>query len=213
MNDVYSIFKIRRSRTKKYDKPALLLKRHPRFRALIRYLGPLQYEVPIWRDINKAILYATIGQMLSGAATYSIITKLLNRFKTSKAIIHWAYREKGAGSVHGVSERKRKALREWAVFAAQNCSVIRNWSNAPLEDYRRQITSVWGFGRWAADMVGIFHLGRMDIWPETDTGIYNASRLILGTTRHSEISKYIKGCETLAALYLWESLNRKVVIP
>jgi 3-methyladenine DNA glycosylase/8-oxoguanine DNA glycosylase len=60
-------------------------------------------------------------------------------------------------------------------------------------------------------MIGIFYLGRSDIWPETDTGIRNACTIVFRTTDFGKIKKYVKDCETVAALYLWELINRKLL--
>lgn len=70
--------------------------------------------------------------------------------------------------------------------------------------------NIWGFGRWSADMIGIFHLGRMDIWPESDAGIKKACKLVFRTDQYYKIKKHISGCETVAAIYLWELLNRNL---
>ena len=58
-------------------------------------------------------------------------------------------------------------------------------------------------------MIGIFHLGRMNIWPKTDTGLLRACKEVIGTDDPEKIIKYVKGYETVAALYLWEYLDRK----
>ena len=181
MNDVYSIFKVRRSSIGKYQKYISLLVRFPRFNRLIKAIGPLRYEVPIWGSLDDAVLYAVIGQMLSGGATFSIIRNLLNRFKQSSRVISWASRQKASGALYGISERKRRALMEWQVFYAKYGNQCREWAQVALEEYRKQVDSIWGFGRWSADMIGTLHLGRMDIWPETDSGISRASRIIFET--------------------------------
>ena len=60
-------------------------------------------------------------------------------------------------------------------------------------------------------MIGIFHLGRIDIWPESDAGIKKACRLVFKADQYHKIKRHISGCETVAAIYLWELLNRKLV--
>lgn len=60
-------------------------------------------------------------------------------------------------------------------------------------------------------MIAIFYLGRMDIWPETDNGIQKISNLIFKTTESNGIKKYIAGCETVTALYMWELINQNLV--
>src|SRR3989338_8052936 len=175
-------FFLLRANRKKDIKNQRLSSKHPRFKSLIDLIGPISLEVPIWSSIDDAVLYSVIGQMLSLPAASSIIRKLLQEFKTSSATINWANRTSNArGALRGVSERKRKALRAWKIFAENNHGVWEDWKTIPLNNYREQITNVWGFGRWSADMIGIFHLGRMDIGPESDAGIKKACRLVFKT--------------------------------
>ena len=35
----------------------------------------------------------------------------------------------------------------------------------------RELTAVWGIGRWTAEMFLIFQLGRLDVWPVDDYGV------------------------------------------
>jgi len=63
------LFPVKKSRYKKHLK--ILSKRTPRLRKLINLIGPIKDEIPLWDNINDAILYAVIGQMLSGAAAKS----------------------------------------------------------------------------------------------------------------------------------------------
>lgn len=214
MDDVYSIFpvKINRKDNLKYHKHIARLSQHPRLKALIKLLGPLKHTIPIWKSIDDAVLYAVIGQMLSGKASASIIKRLIQKFGSSAEVIKRAdknFRKKGA--VDGVSQRKRRALHEWALYAKNNNVISHKWKVLPLSEYRREICGVWGFGRWSADMVAIFHLGRMDIWPNNDSGIKKSCTAVFGHNDYKKVKKYIAGSETLAALYLWELLNRNLL--
>ena len=212
MRDVYSIFPSESKSKKRYKESTIILSKHPHFKSLVDLIGPISTEVPIWSSIDDAVLYSVIGQMLSLPAASAIIRKLLQEFKTSSAAINWANRTSNVrGALRGVSERKRKALRAWKIFAENNHGVWEDWKTIPLNNYREQITNVWGLGRWSADMIGIFHLGRMDIWPESDAGIKKACRLVFKTNQYHKIKRHISGCETVAAIYLWELLNRKLV--
>ena len=214
MNDVYSVFplKLKNKRNSKYKKFIPFLSKHPRLKYLIDIVGPIQHEVPIWSSIDDAVLYSVIGQMLSGSASCSIIKNLIVEFGSSSSVIHWAERNAHKnGPLKGVSQRKRKTLREWALYKRQNGRIWKNWSNMPLTDYREEINKIWGFGRWSADMIAIFYLGRMDVWPETDGGILKACKAVFGTDEYSRLTEYIKGCETVTALYLWELINKKLI--
>lgn len=213
MNDVLLIFSNTAGEklTSRYRQYTRVLSKYPPLKKLINLAGPLRYDIPIWPSINDAVLYAVIGQVLSLSASSSIINRLYKNFRSSSDILKWAQKNcYKKGPVMGVSQRKRKALKAWCKYADDNCGKRKSWKNMPLNEYRGEICSIWGFGQWSADMIAIFHLGRMDVWPETDAGIQKSSRLVFGTDNYGIISKTIAGCETVAALYLWELINRNL---
>jgi DNA-3-methyladenine glycosylase II len=211
MGDVYSIFASKKGRKDRYRKHLAALSQHPRFRSLIKLVGSVQPEVPIWHSIDDAVLYSVVGQMLSLSAASSIIKKLLQEFKTSSEVINWASKTSHSeGPLKGLSKRKRKALRAWKDFSQAYPGTWKKWGVLPLDEFRDQVMSIWGFGRWSSDMIGIFHLGRMDVWPESDMGIKKACKVLFKTDRYSKIRKHVAGSETVAAIYLWELLNRKL---
>jgi DNA-3-methyladenine glycosylase II len=149
--------------------------------------------------------------MLSYKAARSIIHKLLDQHGNAEGVIEWASRASNrSGPIFGVSKRKRKALRAWKRYEALNPRLLQKWRSLGPNEFRQEICSIWGFGSWSADMIGIFHIGRLDIWPEADKGLQKASRLVFGTKSLRLIRAYVKGNETLAALYLWDALNRNV---
>jgi DNA-3-methyladenine glycosylase II len=205
-----SFLPAKNNRTKEYKKYIeILSRRHSQFKRLLQIVGPLEHKLPIWNSIEDAILYAVIGQMLSNKASASIISRLLSEFNSSAAVIKWAYRNsKKAGPLKGMSQRKRRALGEWLKYAKTDKANLKAWAAMPLSEYRREVSNIWGFGRWSADMIAIFYLARMDVWPETDKGIQKACRLVFNTHNQKSVKKYIQGCETIAAVYLWELLNR-----
>lgn len=213
MNDVYSIYPAASiCRNNKYKKYTGILSKNPRLKPLIKLIGPLKYKIPIWPSIEDTILYTVIGQMLSNSASVSIIKRLHKSFGFSSAVFQWAKKNyHKPGPIKGVSQKKRKALYQWVLYADSHPEAWKKWGQLPLTEYRKEINNIWGFGRWSADMIAIFHLGRMDIWPETDNGIKKVSRLIFGTDRYSTIKRHIAGCETITALYFWELLNKNLV--
>jgi len=190
---------------------AKLSGRHEHFKKLISILGPLKYKLPKWKNMNDAILYSIIGQMLSVKAANSIINNLKDNFKGTNLILDWASKNKSKnGPIYGVSKQKRRALAAWNNYLRNNRNTIKNWPNQTSHEVRGQIIKVWGLGNWAADMIMIFHLGKMDIWPESDGGIQRGVKLLFPDNKSEELRNIVKGAETVAALYIWQMLNKKI---
>lgn len=185
----------------------ILSRRHYRLNVLINTVGKLNISLPKWKKVDDAIVYSVIGQMLSSVASKSIIKRLDEHFDDSLSIIDWCMQTSlTKGPLLGVSQRKRRALSEWNIY--RKSGNYKKWSRMPLEEYQKEVSQMWGFGRWSSDMIAIFHLSRMDIWPETDKGIERACKIVFGSD--IDIRKYVQGCETVASLYLWDLINKKL---
>lgn len=212
MASIYNIYgPLSKSTNNRYHKYICILKkRHLSLSRLIKLIGLLKPEVPIWKSIDQAVLYAVVGQMLSSSAASTILKRLIKRHGSPKEVIRWAVKTKNRpGGLCGLSQRKRRALAEWQKFKANNIYIWRKWFSQPVDKIRKDICSIWGFGNWSADMILIFYLGKMDVWPETDIGLKRACRTVFGIDNNNKIKSIVSGCETVAALYLWEFLDRK----
>lgn len=208
---VYSIYPICKKRNVKikYQQIIKSLSKHPRLKTVIDLVGPLKYKIPIWDNIDDAVLYAVVGQMLSINATKSIIDNLLSKFKTSSKVFEWAnYSRRQKGPLLGLSYRKRKALNEWYRYKNKNKMLLIKLKNMPSNECRKELTTIWGIGRWSADIISIFHLGKMDIWPINDLGINKACKILFRTTDYKIFQKFIKPSETIVALYLWQLIDK-----
>ncbi|HEY6784941.1 MAG TPA: hypothetical protein VI159_08310, partial [Gemmatimonadales bacterium] len=83
--------------------------------------------------------------------------------------------------------------------------VWRALSNTELRD---AVSQMYGLGSWSADVLGIFLMGRLGIWPVGDVGLDRARALVFRGVGKREFPKIIAGYESLVAVYLWEVLNR-----
>jgi len=189
----------------------ILSSRHPKLKKLIEMVGPVEREVPRWKSLNDAVFYAIVGQMLSVKAARSIIQGLLDRFGSSDKVIQWAMKQP-PGPAMGLSRNKIKALAEWGRFIRKNKTASADWKKLDFKDYKKEVIKIWGLGSWSADMIAIFHLGKMDVWPAGDAGIVKGAKMLFGTADYEKIRKYIQGCETVLCLYLWEMINQKITV-
>lgn len=103
--------------------------------SVFELVGKLNINIPIWKSIDDAVIYSTIGQMLSLKVTSSIIKKLLKKHNDSSSIIKWASTTHHIkGPIDGVSQRKRKTLNEWLTYKQNND--IHSWKNLPTSTDR-----------------------------------------------------------------------------
>ncbi len=111
----------------------------------------------------------------------------------------------------GLSNQKAGYMKNVAVFALENNLENHDWSNKSDAETIDFLTQIKGIGRWSAQMILMFTLGRPDIFPVDDLGIQQAiSRLYnLNETgknlrlRMDELAEPWRPYRTIACRYLW----------
>jgi len=185
-------------------------RRHPTLRHLFNVVGPLQTKVPRGHSTHEAILRVIIGQMLSSKAASAIRIRLMDEHGSAEGVFRWAAKGRAPrGPGGGLSLVKRKALRAWWQYCQEGADdpaeVWRTLSNAELRD---TVSQMYGLGTWSADVLGIFLMGRLEIWPVGDVGLDRARAMVFRGVGKREFAKITAGHESLVAVYLWEVLNR-----
>ncbi|RYG21138.1 MAG: DNA-3-methyladenine glycosylase 2 family protein, partial [Chitinophagaceae bacterium] len=114
----------------------------------------------------------------------------------------------------GFSARKTltlKAIAEGAVNGLiPNCDVA---NNMPDEELIQRLTTLPGIGRWTVEMLLIYTLERVDIFPVGDFGVREGYRLIKSLDKQPTRKAMIEAgllCSpyrTIAAWYLWRALE------
>jgi DNA-3-methyladenine glycosylase II len=75
----------------------------------------------------------------------------------------------------------------------------------------RALTAVRGIGRWTAEMILIFSLGRLDVWPVDDLGLAEGLRLLYALERRPTRKELLAFGErwrpyrTVATWYIWRT--------
>jgi DNA-3-methyladenine glycosylase II len=74
----------------------------------------------------------------------------------------------------------------------------------------KALVKLKGVGRWTAEMILIFALGREDVWPCDDAGLLRAANKLYGVQGVSEfisLGERFRPYRSLAAWYFWGSLD------
>ena len=145
-------------------------------RDIVRRVGPFALEVrgAPYQSLLRAILY----QQLAGPAAAAIEARFLALFGGAipqpsqlADLSDEAFR--GAG----VSRQKAGYMRSLAEHFASGQLDDRAIRRAPDDAVIEMVTAVKGIGRWTADMLLLFCLGRPDVLPVGDLGVQNSMRL------------------------------------
>ncbi len=179
----------------------------------MRKIGPMQPD-PRWRkpfDTVDALARSILYQQLSGKAAATIVARVETAI--AAPVLHAEALARVADEqlrACGVSRNKLLALRDLCRHhQAGELPSCRQMARMPDQSVIEHLTAVRGVGRWTAEMLLIFRLGRPDILALDDLGLRNGAgrldRLECSPTprqlaeRGSAWGPY----RSLASLYLW----------
>jgi DNA-3-methyladenine glycosylase II len=164
------------------------------------------------RRVYFDLLESIVSQQLSVKAATTIFNRFCTLFPDNyphPEILASIETERLRGA--GLSNQKSAYLRNVAAFSLQNNLEQHNWDALQDDEIISFLTQIKGVGKWTAQMVLIFTLGRPDIFPIDDLGIQQAMiRLFdLNETDRQLKSKMLDLAEpwrpyrTVASRYLW----------
>jgi 3-methyladenine DNA glycosylase/8-oxoguanine DNA glycosylase len=113
----------------------------------------------------------------------------------------------------GLSGAKTRYVKDLATRWLDGTLEPDRLPSMPDEEVVEHLTSVKGIGRWTAEMILIFTLGRPDILPVDDLGLKVAVQRAYGLEERPgrgevlEIGERWRPYRSAATLYLWRSLN------
>lgn len=111
----------------------------------------------------------------------------------------------------GLSRQKAAYLQNVAAFFQQEDLLEKDWANMDNDEIIRYLTQIKGVGKWTAEMILMFSLGRPDVLPLDDLGIRMAIAGLYDVAetgkamhqRMTEIAAAWQPYRSYACLYLW----------
>lgn len=183
-----------------------------------KYIGPL---IKKWgsctiRPTSKNkyfenLVDAICSQQLSGKAAKTIFGRIKNLLKKVTPENILAKTDQELRNC-GLSWQKVSYIKDLAVQTLNSKLEILKLDKLTDEEVIKELIAVKGIGRWTAEMVLMFDLGRPDIFPIDDLGIKKGFEKVTGkkwdkikSARFAE--KNWKPYRTVASWYLWRSLD------
>ena len=176
-------------------------------------LGPIGFPARRHRDLAIYLSRVVVGQQLSTHAARSI----WSRIETAAA-------EQGLGLAAlfttdhtetlrrcGLSAAKVKALAAIGAAAHEGRLSARALARLAHEARHEALCSIWGIGRWTADVTSMFYFREPDIWPDGDLTVRNTfARYVEGHARLSvaDAAALFAPHRSFLALYMWRIADR-----
>lgn len=156
-----------------------IAKRDPVMRAIVKAVGPYTIEVrgQPYESLMRAILY----QQLSGTAAGAIERRFLGLFggRIPKPPELEAVSDEDLRGT-GVSRQKAGYLRSLAEHFERGHLTDRQIMRLSDDEVIEAVTAIKGIGRWTADMLLLFCLGRPDVLPVGDLGVRSSMKAAYG---------------------------------
>ena len=186
----------------------------PALGAIIDRVGPYRLAPRTEGTHFDYVVRCIVGQQLSGKAAATIYQRVRDLyggdFPTPAQFLKAPVAKLRAA---GLSGRKVEYVKELATRTEAKSIAILGIHEMGDDEVMETLVSVRGIGRWTAQMVLMFRLGRPDILPELDLGVQKAVQRLHRMRKLPTPQKLQKlGAKwapyrTFAAWYLWRSLE------
>ncbi len=193
-----------------------LARRDPRLGELIARVGPFKVQpakvIRTFDSLAESIAY----QQLSGKAAATIfgrVRALYPRRKWFSPALVLATPDETFRSA-GLSRSKTAAIKDLAAKTLDGTvpawAVLERMND---EEIIARLTTVRGIGRWTVEMLLLFDLGRLDVWPVDDYGVRKGyartfrKRVLPKPKELLAIGERWRPYRSVAAWYFWRALD------
>jgi O-6-methylguanine DNA methyltransferase len=188
--------------------------------ALAPFVKAVPCTLPVRSNGNlfRTIVRAIAGQQLSTKAAATIFARVeavlsVSSRWSSDAPARIVATSDEALRGAGLSGAKTASLRDLAARVADGRLDLDRIVRLPDERVIEALREVRGIGRWTAEMLLIFDLGRPDVLPVDDLGIRKGAQKVWGLRALPEAPAIIKRAEawrpfrSIGSWYLWRALE------
>jgi DNA-3-methyladenine glycosylase II len=191
---------------------AHLRERDPVIAQVIERAGP--FALKLDKDLFKSLVRAIVGQQISTAAARSIYQKLLTAIGGEEKLLPGLLKMTDAQfRAAGLSSQKTRYLRDLAQKVSGKSVRIHQVERMTNDEAIAELTQVVGVGKWTVQMLLIFSLGRLDVFPGDDFGVRTAIKKLYRKRmlpKAKQLLKYEKLWQpyaSIASWYCWRSLE------
>ena len=163
-------------------------------------------NLPPYQALIKSVTY----QQLHPKAANTILGKFLKLFNGSFPTANNIFKKKHQLKECGLSKNKCLSILDIAWYEKnQLIPSYVNLLDMKNENIIEKLTAIKGIGKWTAEMFLIFHLGRIDIMPNSDLALrnrYPTLKSLEGNISPKDLAKVAElwsPFRSIAAWYLW----------
>jgi len=199
-------------RSEQIERALRHLRREPVLRGVMRRVGP--YRLKLKPDRFATLCHSIVAQQVSGKAAQAMLRRLQDLVGPDKLCAATVSRlSLDELRSAGLSRQKAAYLHDLCHRTASGEVRLSHLGRMTDEEAIAELTRIKGVGRWTAEMLLIFSLGRLDVLPCDDYGIRSAiQRLYQLETLPDrstclEIAQPWRPYASVASWYCWRSLE------
>lgn len=164
-------------------------------------------------DIYADLLGSIISQQLSVKAAATIESRFLDLFperipSPEQVIVLSTEILRGVG----LSGQKANYIRNIAAYWIENQAHNKDWMTMPDDEIISELTQIKGVGKWTVQMILMFRLNRLDVFPIDDLGIRQGMVKLYGVEetgkelikRLHEIAEPWRPYRSVACRHIWK---------
>jgi DNA-3-methyladenine glycosylase II len=181
-------------------------------RQIVKRIGP--YELELRGTPYQSLMRALLYQQLAGQAAAAIERRFLALFgdrtpEPQELLATTPERLREAG----VSRQKASYLHSLAEHSTNGGLELSSLRRASDDEVIARVTEVKGIGRWTADMLLMFCLGRADVLPVGDLGIQKSMMQAYGLAdlpkppEMERVAEPWRPYRSAGSWYLWRSTD------
>ena len=170
-------------------------------------------EIEMHNDIYTDLLGSIISQQLSVKAAATIESRFLNLFPDQKPLpeLVIAMSPEILRGV-GLSGQKAGYIRNIATYWIEKQEDMKDWMAMSDDEIISELTQIKGVGKWTVQMILMFRLNRLDVFPIDDLGIRQGMIKMYGIEetgkelikRLHEIAEPWRPYRSIACRYVWK---------
>jgi DNA-3-methyladenine glycosylase II len=193
-----------------------LMRADPVMAAIVKAHGPCGLAERSSEPRLRALARALVAQQLSVKAAATIFRRFLALFPDDGFPAPEAILDMPAARLRevGLSWRKAEYLHDLCRRTIAGELPLDGLDAMTDEEVLATLTAVKGIGRWTAEMILIFQLGRPDVLPVDDVGLLRAAKQVYGLKRPPQPKQFTRMAEkwrpyrSVACWYLWAELDK-----
>lgn len=179
----------------------------PRMAELIDRVGPC--TLTLRPDLFEALVHSIVSQQISTKAKEAIMARIHAYYApaiTPESLLSTPDDDLRA---LGCSRAKVAYLKDLSARVADSSLDLNRLPGLADEAIIEELVQVKGIGRWTAEMLLIFALGRLDVWPVDDLGIVVGVQLLydlparLPARQLHVYGEPFRPYRSIASWYLW----------